>query len=144
MRNSYVNLALPLFVFSEPMPPKYTEDCENDPIMMGPVKAIPGKFSCWDKEHVNGPLTIQQLVDHYKTKYNVELSQITMGPSSLYSSWGNNEGKMGMELIAMYEKIQQGDKVFPPWASCAELVICGETEDGIDCLMPNIVYHIKK
>jgi hypothetical protein len=34
--------------------------------------------------------------------------------------------------------------VFPPWASCAELVICGETEDGIDCLMPNIVYHIKK
>jgi hypothetical protein len=56
------------------MPPKYTEDCENDPIMMGPVKAIPGKFSCWDKEHLNGPLTIQQLVDHYKTKYNVELS----------------------------------------------------------------------
>ena len=74
MRNSYVNLALPLFVFSEPMPPKYTEDCENDPIMMGPVKAIPGKFSCWDKEHLNGPLTIQQLVDHYKTKFNVELS----------------------------------------------------------------------
>ncbi len=47
----------------------------------------------------------------------------------------------------MYEKIQSGDTVFPPWASCAEIVVCGEIDvDGteVDCLMPNIMYHIKR
>jgi len=40
-RNTFVNLALPLFVWSEPLPPKYVEDKEYDEIMMGPIKAIP-------------------------------------------------------------------------------------------------------
>lgn len=57
-RNSFVNLALPLWLFSEPIPPLYVEDKEYDPIMMGPVKALPGKFSCWDKAHLDGPLTL--------------------------------------------------------------------------------------
>jgi ubiquitin-activating enzyme E1 len=52
MRNSFFNLALPLFLLSEVAPPLYVEDKEYDPIMMGPVKAIPGKFSCWDHIHI--------------------------------------------------------------------------------------------
>merc|ERR1711976_832649 len=61
-RNSFVNLALPLYLFSEPYPPKYKTDSDYDEIMMGPVKAIPGKFSCWDKEHVKGPMTIGGII----------------------------------------------------------------------------------
>jgi len=64
-RNSFVNLALPLYLLSEPYPPKYKEDSEYDVIMMGPVKAVPGKFSCWDKDHVNGPMTIGQIIAQY-------------------------------------------------------------------------------
>jgi ubiquitin-activating enzyme E1 len=47
-RNSWVNLALPNALFSEPMPPLWVTSMEYDPIMMGPVKAIPDKFSTWD------------------------------------------------------------------------------------------------
>jgi len=36
-----MNLALPLWLFSEPMPPNQTKDKEYDPIMMGAIKAIP-------------------------------------------------------------------------------------------------------
>jgi ubiquitin-activating enzyme E1 len=57
-RNAYVNLATPLWLFSEPMPPMYQTDKEYDPIMMGPVKVVPGKFSCWDKTQIQGPLTL--------------------------------------------------------------------------------------
>ena len=65
-RNSFVNLALPLWLFSEPIPPLYTEDKDYDPIMMGPVKAVPGKFSCWDKDYVDGPKTLGEIMADYK------------------------------------------------------------------------------
>jgi ubiquitin-activating enzyme E1 len=40
-RNGFINLAISLYVFSEPMPPIKNGDVEYDPIAMGPVKAVP-------------------------------------------------------------------------------------------------------
>lgn len=40
-RNGFMNLAVPMFVFSEPMPPIANTDKEMDPILFCPVKAIP-------------------------------------------------------------------------------------------------------
>ena len=44
-----INLALPLFVFSEPTPANKTKSKEYDPILMGKVKAIPEGFTIYDK-----------------------------------------------------------------------------------------------
>ena len=41
MKNSFMNLALPLWLFSEPMPPNQMRDKDYDPIVLGPIKAIP-------------------------------------------------------------------------------------------------------
>ena len=41
MKNSFMNLALPLWLFSEPMPPLLNKDKDYDPIVLGPIKAIP-------------------------------------------------------------------------------------------------------
>ena len=40
-RNGFINLAISLFVFSEPMPPIKNADVDYDPLAMGPVKAVP-------------------------------------------------------------------------------------------------------
>lgn len=58
MRNSFMNLALPLFLFSEPLPPIEATDKDYDEVLMGPVKAIPPKFTTWDKVIVVGPMTL--------------------------------------------------------------------------------------
>ena len=40
-RNAFINLALPLWVFSEPLEPIYNTDKEMDPVLFVPVKAVP-------------------------------------------------------------------------------------------------------
>jgi ubiquitin-activating enzyme E1 len=47
--NSYMNLALPLWVFSEPMAPIQHKDKAYDDLFLGPVKAVPPNFTSWDK-----------------------------------------------------------------------------------------------
>lgn len=66
MKNSFMNLALPLWIFSEPEPPIKAKDKKYDDYFLGPVKAIPSGFTCWDKILIVGPLTIQELIDHFK------------------------------------------------------------------------------
>ena len=58
MKNAFINLALPLWLFSEPLPANQTKDKDYDPIMMGPVKAIPPNFTTWDKIDDKGPMTL--------------------------------------------------------------------------------------
>jgi len=59
MKNSFMNLALPLWLFSEPMPPLLNKDKDYDPIVLGPIKAIPNGFSSWDSITMVGPLTLE-------------------------------------------------------------------------------------
>merc|ERR550537_954178 len=51
-KNAFVNLALPLWVMSEPLPPLKTLSKDYDPVIMGPVRAKPEGFTTWDKIEV--------------------------------------------------------------------------------------------
>lgn len=59
MRNLFSNLALPLWLFSEPNQPNHVVDKDYDPISLGPVKAIPPNHTSWDVLNVNGPMTVE-------------------------------------------------------------------------------------
>lgn len=60
LKNSFINLALPLWVFSEPTEVTKIKSKDYDPISMCATKAIPEGYTCYDKTLVDmGSLTLQ-------------------------------------------------------------------------------------
>jgi len=92
MRNSFMNLALPLWLFSEPLPPIQAQDKEYDEVLMGPVRAVPPKFTTWDKLNVEGPMTLKQFIEHVSTTYNVKASIISCGKCCIHNAYGGSGG----------------------------------------------------
>lgn len=63
-KNVTANLALPLWVFNDPIEAIVNVDKEFDPIMCGPIKVIPSKFTKWEKINIKGPMTVGDFRNH--------------------------------------------------------------------------------
>lgn len=63
-KNVTINLALPLWVFNDPLEAIVNVDKEYDEIMLGPIKVIPDKFTKWNKINIKGPMTLEHFKNH--------------------------------------------------------------------------------
>lgn len=57
-RNAFVNLALPFFGFSEPVPPKRQKYLDKD-------------FTLWDRFEVKGDKTLEELIEYFKVNKTI-------------------------------------------------------------------------
>jgi ubiquitin-activating enzyme E1 len=90
VKNSFHNLALPFWIFTETMLPRENKDVDYDPIMMCAVKAIPAKWTSWDTLDVTGPLTVQGMIDAVKEIHGLKVTMIILGTMTV---WMDGMGK---------------------------------------------------
>jgi ubiquitin-activating enzyme E1 len=131
-KNAFINLAVSLFLFSEPDEVKRTKSKEYDPIMCGPIRAIPEGYTIFDKVVINkGPLTFQAFIDHFKTTMNLDVSMITCGNVALFNAYmpGNKHGpRLPTSIEKTYEEIANE----PVARNYLVLEIGGSDAGGVD------------
>jgi len=93
LRGAFINLAVCLFVLTEPQEVIKTRDKEYDPMLLGPVKAIPKDFTVWDKIVINGSHTFKQFIDHFMKEYGVEVQIITFTGVNLIKTFQPSAAK---------------------------------------------------
>lgn len=141
-KNCFCNLALPLFVFSEPLPPIRISSKEYDPILMGPVRAYPEKFSTWDKLVVEGPCTLQEFIKKMKDAHGLKVTIVSAGKTCLYNGYlpGNKHAdRLPKQLHSLYEEIS-GQPIIAGRRYLAVECSCESVDDGADMAIPVVKY----
>jgi ubiquitin-activating enzyme E1 len=147
MRNSFINLALPLFALSEPMPVNKIKDKDYDPIAMAAVKSIPGEYTIYDKITIDeGSMTIQQLFDWLDAKYGIEVYLLACGDYSLYNGFlpgKKHAPRLEKKIEDVYLGIE-GSSI--PDHKKYLIIVPGGTikESGDDFQIPPLKYVFKK
>lgn len=145
-KNAFINLALPMFMITEPDDIGQTKSKEYDPIMGCPVKAIPEGFTIYDKTVINeGSLTFQQLLDYFKDKMNLEISMVACGKVALYNAYlpsGAHKPRLTQKLEDVYLSISKEE--LPKGRYYLVLEVSGECiDDGSDFVIPPVKYCFK-
>ena len=142
MRNCFLNLAICLFVMTEPAEVIKMEDKAYDELLLGPVKAIPPKWTVWDKIIVDGSKTCKEFIDYIKQTYNVDISVISANNVNIIQTFmPSNKDRFDQKIEDIYKansKVPLDDKKTYLW-----LEVSGDIDDA-SALMPLFKYNFKK
>ena len=88
---------------SEPKSVIRKMDKEYDPILLGPVKAIPPVWTVWDKITIKKSMTCKELIDYIMEKYKVEVSIITVGSVTIIQTFmPSAKSRMNQKIEDIY------------------------------------------
>jgi len=138
-RNAFCNLAVPIWVFSETLPPIKNKDVEYDEVLMGPVKAVPTGWTKWDKVDIQGPKTLEEIIAIVKERYAVNLTLLCVNDTvGLYQS-NTSQEKLKLTPDQRFKELTGGD--YNTGSRFIEIEISGETLDGVDAILPPLRYR---
>jgi len=140
-RNGFCNLALPLWVLSETLPPAKKQDKEFDEVLLGPVKAIPTGWTSWDKIDVKGPKTLKEIAKDVKERYGVNISIWEVEGVYLLGAAAPKTERLDLTPEQAY-KAESG-KDYPEERKYIELACDAELDDMTDCVIPKVKYQRK-
>lgn len=142
MKNAFMNLAVSLFVLTEPAEKIEHSDKDFDPIMLGPVKAVPPKWTVWDKIVINGSMTIRQFIDFMQEKYQVDVSIITSNNITLIQTYmKSNQDRLDKKIEDVY--MHNSKQLLHDAIPYMVLEVSADTVDGATALMPLVQYNFR-
>jgi ubiquitin-activating enzyme E1 len=128
--NVFLNLAIPYFGSADPIACPVTNYKDK-------------KYTQWDSFEVRGDMTLQDLVDHFDNKYDIELEAITHNSFMMYSSLFATD-KMTKRMDCDIKEIleNQYNKKFDEMDNvCTFTIMVDEDECDDEIDLPDIKYY---
>ena len=127
-RNTFANLALPLFSIAEPMPPKT-------------VKHQGTSWTVWDRWTVEGDLTLRELLQWIKDK-GLDAYSISCGSSLLYNNmFPKHKERMDRKVVDLAREVAKVE--VPPKRRHLDVVVACEDEEGEDIDVPLVSIYFR-
>lgn len=122
-RNTFANLALPLFAMAEPIPPKMFK--YNDL-----------SWSLWDRWVLEGDLTVQQVLDWFTAK-GLNAYSISCGQALIYNNlFPKHKERLGTKMSELVKTVAKCE--IPEYRSHFDVVVACEDENDEDMDVPLI------
>ncbi|VDM30197.1 unnamed protein product [Hydatigera taeniaeformis] len=131
-KNTFLNLSLPFFGSSEPVPPKSWKYYDNS-------------FTIWDRFEVPGGLTLQQFLDYFKNQHKLEITMLSQDVSMLYSFFmppNKRNERLKMQMPHLVETVSK--KRIPAHVNALVFELCATDLDGEDVEVPYVRYVLDK
>lgn len=148
VKNGFINLAISLFLFSEPTEVNKIKSKDYDPISMCQTRSIPDPYTIYDKTIVDiGSVTIQEMIDYLKDTIKIEVSLVTAGQFALYNAYlpGEKQKKrLTMKVEDVYNEVSP--EPMPASRKYLQMELGGSVlgEDDVDFQIPTVKYIFKK
>lgn len=144
-KNGFVNLALPLWLLSEPLPPLKTCSKEFDVVTGQPIKAVPEGFTTWAKVFVNkGDITLKEFINVLLDEHKVEVTIISAGNSMLYMAYqaSKYKKKLGEKVTTIWEEVTK-QKLRPNQNYLIMEVSANDPDDGVEVQIPSVKFQFR-
>lgn len=129
-KNSFFNLALPLFTFS-------------DPIKAAKQKYYDTEWTSWDRFEVTGEMTLAEFIAHFKEKHRLDITMLSQGVSMLYSFFmpkPKYQERMNLPMSEVVKKVSR--KKVESHVRALVFEICCNDDDGEDVEVPYVRYTL--
>lgn len=129
-RNTFVNLALPFFGFTEPVAAAKKTYCGK-------------QWTIWDRFDFKGPMTLGDVLKYFQTTHSLTISMVSSGASMLYNSFtakAKMDARLALPVNKVYEEVTK--KPLPPHVMSLVLEVTCDDADGNDVEVPFLVYHL--
>ncbi|RXG67118.1 Ubiquitin-like modifier-activating enzyme 1 [Armadillidium vulgare] len=129
-KNGFVNLALPFIGFSEPIPAPVNKYYDNE-------------WTLWDRFEVDGEMTLQEFINFFEEKHNLEITMLSQGVSMLYSFFmppAKRNERMSLPLSEVVKKVSK--RKLESHVRALVLELCANDKDGEDVEVPYVKYNL--
>ncbi|KAI4368912.1 hypothetical protein MLD38_017415 [Melastoma candidum] len=127
-RNTFANLALPLFSMAEPVPPKV-------------IKHDDMSWTVWDRWIVKDNPTLRELLQWLKDK-GLNAYSISCGSSLLYNSmFPRHKDRMDRKLVDLARDVAKLE--LPPYRHHFDVIVACEDDDDNDIDIPQVSIYFK-
>lgn len=107
-RNTFINLGISRFCFSEPMPSEI-------------IKVNNHEFSVWDRFEFDGDLKLDELIDYFKTNYQLRPRCLVSNNVQLYDQTDSLQQNLTKTISQLYTEITQ--QAIPSYIRTLQIIV---------------------